>query len=52
LWPVALLTFLPGVAALGRRWYPGERTPAAGDAAPPATPSAEPSERIQDLTKG
>jgi hypothetical protein len=32
LWPVALLTFVPGAAALGRRWFPDPA--AASEAAP------------------
>lgn len=31
LWPIALLTWLPGFAALGRRWYPARIRPAKGN---------------------
>jgi hypothetical protein len=38
LWPLALLTFVPGVPALGRHWFPGSVTPTAPPSeGPPAS---------------
>jgi hypothetical protein len=52
LWPLALLTYVPGAAALGEHWFPSERTPPAREPASPPAPPPVTNDQIQDLAKG